>query len=133
MQGLRVLDLGCGYGWFCRWARENGATGVHGIDVSEKMLARAHDFDKELGPVTGSTSDSITYQRPDLDRVHLPSPNAFDFVYSSLVFHYLADLPRLMDEVCQTLAPGGRFVFSVEHPINTAPTRGAFWRRAEGG
>ena len=25
LSGLRVLDLGCGYGWFCRWARAAGA------------------------------------------------------------------------------------------------------------
>ncbi len=41
LRGCRVLDLGCGYGWFCRWAREAGAAAVLGIDVSEKMLARA--------------------------------------------------------------------------------------------
>src|SRR5947209_16534939 len=41
LSGRRVLDLGCGFGWFCRWAREHGATHVEGIDVSEKMLARA--------------------------------------------------------------------------------------------
>ncbi len=22
LSGLRVVDLGCGYGWFCRWARD---------------------------------------------------------------------------------------------------------------
>src|SRR4051812_22613075 len=42
--GPRVLDLGCGYGWFCRWARANGATAVEGVDVSEKMLARARSM-----------------------------------------------------------------------------------------
>src|SRR5215469_1030360 len=38
LQGLRVLDLGCGFGWFCHWAREQGAASVLGIDVSENML-----------------------------------------------------------------------------------------------
>jgi SAM-dependent methyltransferase len=41
IEGRRVLDLGCGFGWFCRWAREHGATAVLGVDVSERMLARA--------------------------------------------------------------------------------------------
>jgi 2-polyprenyl-3-methyl-5-hydroxy-6-metoxy-1,4-benzoquinol methylase len=27
LHNLRVVDLGCGFGWFCRWARENGAAG----------------------------------------------------------------------------------------------------------
>jgi SAM-dependent methyltransferase len=40
ISGARVLDLGCGFGWFCRWARAHGAASVLGIDVSEKMRAR---------------------------------------------------------------------------------------------
>ena len=40
--GSRVLDLGCGMGWFCRWAAENGAASVLGIDLSSNMLDRAH-------------------------------------------------------------------------------------------
>ena len=33
LKGLRVVDLGCGYGWFCRFAREQGAEHVLGLDV----------------------------------------------------------------------------------------------------
>ncbi len=36
----RVLDLGCGYGWFCRWASENGAARVVGIDVLQRLPAQ---------------------------------------------------------------------------------------------
>jgi len=38
VRDLRVLDLGCGFGWFCRWAREHGAAEVLGLDLSERML-----------------------------------------------------------------------------------------------
>jgi len=41
LSGRNVIDLGCGFGWFCRWARRHGAAQVLGLDVSEKMLARA--------------------------------------------------------------------------------------------
>src|SRR5438128_6471992 len=44
LEGLRVVDLGCGFGWFCRWAREAGAAEVLGLEVSEKMLARAREM-----------------------------------------------------------------------------------------
>src|SRR5689334_24832848 len=57
-QGLKVLDLGCGYGWFCRWARDAGAADVLGIDVSKRMLARAR----------AATQDpAIRYERADLE------------------------------------------------------------------
>ena len=38
LEGLRVLDLGCGYGWHCRFAAEQGAAQVLGLDLSRKML-----------------------------------------------------------------------------------------------
>lgn len=41
LRGTRVLDLGCGFGWHCRYAREKGAPSIVGADLSEKMLARA--------------------------------------------------------------------------------------------
>ncbi len=37
LRGRRVLDLGCGFGWFSRWARQQGAAQVMGLDVSEKL------------------------------------------------------------------------------------------------
>jgi SAM-dependent methyltransferase len=111
LNGKHVLDLGCGYGWFCRWAREQGAAQVLGVDVSEKMLARA----------AAETADAaIAYRRADLETLDLP-PAGFDLVYSSLAFHYLADLDRLLGQIHQALVPGGRLVFSTEHPLYTAP------------
>ncbi|HEY4343671.1 MAG TPA: class I SAM-dependent methyltransferase [Parvibaculum sp.] len=111
--GLDVVDLGCGFGWFCRWARERGADTVQGFDVSEKMLARAREM----------TSDAaISYERADLETLDLSS-GAFDLVYSSLAFHYIEKLERLFSVIAHALRPGGRFVFSVEHPMLTAPRR----------
>ena len=111
LRGRNVLDLGCGYGWFCRWAREQGAAEVLGIDVSEKMLARAR----------ADTSDkAITYRCADMESLALPS-DAFHLVYSSLALHYVENLSRLMAEVYGSLVRGGSLVFSAEHPIYTAP------------
>ena len=41
--GKRVLDLGCGYGWHCIYAMEQGAMSVTGVDLSEKMLEVARE------------------------------------------------------------------------------------------
>ena len=112
MTGLAVLDLGCGFGWFCRWARHAGAARAVGIDISDRMLARARATTEDPG---------ITYRRADMERLEL-TPSAFDLVYSSLALHYVEAVDRLMAEVHRALQPGGRLVFSVEHPIYTAPT-----------
>jgi SAM-dependent methyltransferase len=121
-RGLRIVDLGCGFGWFCRWAREQGAASVLGIDVSENMLARAE---------AAGTDPAITYARADLDRLELPAA-ASDLAYSSLVLHYVRDLPRLLAEVWRALVPGGNFVFSIEHPIFMAPAHPGWLVDAEG-
>ena len=110
IKGLRVVDLGCGFGWFCRWAREQGAATVLGLDLSENMLARARE----------TTADpAISYRSADLETVDLPSA-AFDLAHSALTLHYLTHLDRLFATVHRALVPGGRFVFSMEHPFFTA-------------
>lgn len=107
-----VVDLGCGFGWFCRWAREQGASRVLGLDVSENMLARAR----------AETQDqAIGYSIANLERFDLP-PGSFGVAYSSLALHYIEHLDRLLATVHGALLPGGHLVFSVEHPIYTAPS-----------
>ncbi|MYM27064.1 methyltransferase domain-containing protein [Duganella sp. CY15W] len=116
LSGKRVIDLGCGYGWFCRSARAAGAAEVVGIDLSEKMLARARELTDDAG---------ISYRLGDLEQLALPA-QAFDLVYSSLTLHYLPDLAPLLAAIHQALQPGGWLVFSTEHPIYTCPTRQAW-------
>jgi SAM-dependent methyltransferase len=111
LRGRKIVDLGCGFGWFCRWAREQGATEVLGIDVSENMLARAR---------ADTTDAAITYLRTDMERVELPE-GAFDVAYSSLALHYIENLAELLATVRRALVPAGYLVFSAEHPIFTAP------------
>jgi trans-aconitate methyltransferase len=121
LQDRRVLDLGCGYGWFCRWAAEQGAAGVLGVDVSEQMLARAQAMTRD---------PAIRYERADLERF-APS-SGLDLAYSSLAFHYLTDLGGLLGRVHDALAPGGALVCSVEHPMMTAPRHQGWSEDASG-
>lgn len=111
LAGKRVVDFGCGFGWFARWASEHGAHSVFGLDRSEKMLARA----------TADTHDSvIEYKRADLKELEL-SEASLDFAYSALTFHYIEDFERLVGMIYRALVPGSHFVFTIEHPIDMAP------------
>jgi SAM-dependent methyltransferase len=122
LNGLRVLDLGCGFGWFCRFARGAGAASVAGYDVSERMLARAR----------AETSDrAISYARADLEHLTL-TPGSHDLAYSALALHYIENLDRLLAQVHATLISGARFIFSVEHPIYTAPHKPGWVTDAQG-
>jgi SAM-dependent methyltransferase len=122
LRGLKIVDLGCGFGWFCRWARGAGAADVLGLDVSENMLARAR---------AEGVDASLRYAKADLERLDLPDA-AFDLAYSSLALHYIADLRSLLGTVHRALVPGGRLVFSVEHPILMAPSSPGFVTDAAG-
>ena len=108
--GKRVLDLGCGFGWHCRYAIERGATFALGIDLSGKMLDKA----REINP-----SPSIEYKRIAIEDFDF-APNSFDIVISSLTFHYLESFDTVCTEVYKCLTEEGVFVFSVEHPVFTA-------------
>ncbi|KAK0724404.1 putative methyl transferase [Lasiosphaeris hirsuta] len=121
LTNARVLDLGCGYGWYTRYLRSAGASSVLGIDVSAKMLERAQEL-------TGDEDAGVRYERGDLDdeetRKRLfGGEGEVDLVFSSLAVHYLEGLEEVVWDVFRVLKPGGSFVFSAEHPIFTAPER----------
>lgn len=113
LEGARVLDLGCGYGWHCEYAIEQGAEHVVGIDISEKMLARAKEQ---------PNADRITYIQASLDELDDLDfeDHEFDVVMSSLALHYLPDFEEVVEAVKRILTINGTFIFSVEHPIFTA-------------
>lgn len=90
LQGRRVVDLGCGFGWFCRWAQAQGASEILGLDVSQNMLDRARG-----GTPASAAAGGIVYQRADLEQLQLP-PAAYDLAYSSLTLHYIERLAELL-------------------------------------
>ena len=108
--GKRVLDLGCGYGWHCIYAMEQGAMSVTGVDLSEKMLEVARE--KTHFP-------QARYLRMPIEELNF-AENSFDIVLSSLALHYVASFDAVAKRVNRCLVAGGSFVFSAEHPIFTA-------------
>ena len=106
----RVLDLGCGYGWHCRYAAEYDAALVLGIDLSTKMLEKARSLTRD---------ERIQYQHMAIEDFECSS-ESFDVVLSSLAIHYISDFDALCRKVHEILSLGGVFVFSVEHPVFTA-------------
>ena len=62
VDGKRVADLGCGFGWASRWMRAQGAASVQGFDLSEKMIARARQ-EKRTDGIVGHYQASATADR----------------------------------------------------------------------
>lgn len=122
LAGKRLLDLGCGYGWHCKYAVEQGATQVVGIDLSEKMIAKARQINAD---------PHIEYQVAAVEDFDYAS-HQFDIVLSSLTFHYLESFASICRDVHSCLCEGGEFIFSVEHPIFTAEGSQQWHRNAQG-
>ena len=110
LRDKKVLDLGCGFGWHCRYVREQQARWVLGIDISEKMVARARECTNDA---------AIEYRQLAIEDIDFPA-GEFDVVLSSLALHYVQHFDIVCRKVHHSLVPGGNFVLSVEHPIFTA-------------
>ncbi len=110
LTGKKVLDLGCGYGWHCKFAAEQGAEEIMGIDLSARMLDEAK---------RRNADERIAYRLCGIEEYEYPE-ETWDCVVSNLALHYIEDLDSVFQNVHQTLKSGGTFLFNIEHPTFTA-------------
>jgi len=116
VRGLRVLDLGCGSGYFAREMAKCGAT-VTGVDISPRMLAYARRIE-------GDCPLGVRYAEGDAARLaDFVERRAFDVVTSCLALQDMPDVPRVLRAVHDALVPGGRLVASIAHPCTDTPFR----------
>lgn len=129
--GKAVLDLGCGYGWHCRYAAELGAARVVGLDASARMIQRAKQFAGTGEPSQAGNraraqeaepACAVEYRVCGIEEYGYPK-ETYDLVISNLVLHYIEDLESVYRNVKRTLKPGGCFLFNIEHPVFTAGVR----------
>lgn len=100
LNGLEVLDLGCGEGRFSRWMSSQGAN-VSGIDPVNEFIQIARQKD----PLT-SYDIGFAEELPYAD-------HQFDIVLSYLTLIDIPDIEKAAEEVNRVLKPGGRFVAAI--------------------
>jgi SAM-dependent methyltransferase len=110
VSGLRVLDLGCGDAAVGQMLLDAGCMSYMGIDGSEKMTRAAQ------ATLTDSVGEAVLC---DIEEFSAP-PASFDLVVSRMALHYVKDLGRVLRVCHACLAPGGRIVFTVVHPVITS-------------
>lgn len=106
----KILDLGCGFGDLCKFAENDGARKVVGIDISKNMIDRAKKI---------NYGEKISYLNLPMEKINEINEK-FDFVLSSLAFHYVENFDKLIKNIKNLLVPNGYLIFSQEHPVATA-------------
>ncbi|MGB8954359.1 MAG: class I SAM-dependent methyltransferase [Tumebacillaceae bacterium] len=108
--GLRVLDLGCGDAQYGSELLAQGCKTYIGVDASVNCYEMAKKtLDGTAGETIFGTIEEINFE-----------PESFDLVVSRLALHYIENLEPVFQKVFQCLSTGGRFIFSVEHPVITS-------------
>ena len=117
--GLSALDLACGEGFYTRLIRHRGAARVHGLDLSDGMiaLAQAQEARQPLG---------VTYAVADARELSGEDP--VDLTVAAYLLNYARtreELQAMCDGIARSLKPGGRFVTVNTNPaldLTTAPS-----------
>jgi ubiquinone/menaquinone biosynthesis C-methylase UbiE len=100
LEGVRALDVGCGFGRWTRWLNGRGARAL-GVDPTEEMLAAARK----------ASSSSIEYSKMSATALDFPD-GTFDLVTCITVIQHLepAEQEAAVREVARVLRPGGEAV-----------------------
>ena len=113
IKGLKILDAGCGEGYVGRQLLQRGASSVHGIDISEKMIEQANSICKE------EQLQGLSYETADIRTSEFSEGDCYDLVLCMFLFNYLSvnETHAVMKKIYSLLKPGGHFIFSVPHPL----------------
>lgn len=123
LRGQRVLDLGCGDGWFSAMAHAAGAA-VTGIDGAPRLLEIA----RQQHPALEFIEWDLAHGLP-------PTLGEFDLIVSTMVLMDIPDLSTLFADLRLALTPKGRLVFTILHPCfygykpHYDPVAGEWYRR----
>jgi malonyl-CoA O-methyltransferase len=107
LAGKWVADIACGTGRYSRYAIQQGAAVVHGVDFSEAMLRVAQGFAAHL--------DNMFVAQGKVEAIPLSS-NCYDVAVCGLALQHAPDLSAAIHEITRLLKPGGILVISDFHP-----------------
>lgn len=103
----KVLDAGCGSGWYSEYLLSHGAT-VTAFDLNSEFVALTRSRVGERARVL----------QADLScPLDFAEDGEFDIALSALVLHYLRDWRPALREFHRVLKPQGALVFSTHHPF----------------
>ena len=104
--GMRVLDLGCGYGSTARYLAGNFGCRVTGVNISEKELELARSRGREAG-----LDDLLRFEYGDFHRLGYADAS-YDVVWSQEAFLHAADKNAVLMECMRVLKAEGSLIFT---------------------
>lgn len=116
VDGLNVLDVGCGEGRFCRMLGKRGATLV-GVDPTEELIVEARRQQPEA-----------TYHVAKGEALPVDDAST-DLVVSYLSLLDIPDYRAAIKEMKRVLKAGGRCVIANHNGFSTASSK--YWARDE--
>ncbi|MGB2840282.1 MAG: class I SAM-dependent methyltransferase [Actinomycetes bacterium] len=110
VEGLDVVELGCGSAYFSAWLMRAGARPV-AVDLTPAQLETARDCQLEYG---------LEFPLVEANAEDVPLPDgAFDLVVSEHGAGVWCEPDRWVKEAARLLRPGGRLVFLVNSLLST--------------
>ena len=109
VQGLDILEVGCGGGQNAIVLAKQGAKSVTGIDQSGNQLKFARQLAKSQGV-------QVTFLKSDMEDMSAITDSSVDLVVSSHAMNYASDIDRVFSECSRVLRPNGRIVTCMNHP-----------------
>lgn len=104
LKNKKVLDLGCGYGFYTNYFKSIGAN-VIGVDASKAMLALANQ-----------RYPNCDFRMVDMTKTLNFSDESFDMIFCNQVLMDIDDIELVFRECKRLLKPGGIFYYSIVHP-----------------
>lgn len=108
-QGQKILDLGCGTGFFSRVFAKEGAE-VTGVDNSQDMIVTAK-----------SQGEKIEYICASADALQKVKNKSFDTVTIILALQNMEHLTAVVKECQRVLKPNGSVYVVINHPTFRVP------------
>lgn len=108
-KGQKILEIGCGEGFFAREFARGGAE-VTASDIAPELV--------ELGRKQGGKIEYVVSKAQDLSWA---KPETFDVVVAVLTLQNMERIEDVMKEVRRVLKKGGRFIFVLNHPVVRIP------------